>query len=347
MRVIRSQVNYVNSLDRNDADYINNFTITYPNNFIPVHPNQYVKMSLLSFSTYNYFFWTNRYNNAFNVDGVPRFLPIGFFTPAQNMAHFVSLMADKGVLATLNPDGTYHITSTTPFILSFEGRQPTYLKINSALLLGFNIGGNYPYNLDQSQAITVPYFFEINSTGIDTPAQPISGKLQNIILQLNAPPQNIAFDVNTGYLNYSPTFAYIPADGYAPFDPIVYTPQDTNTWTWMSPSQGLKLGTIRYVLLTPAYQELPMVADYTMAVRIDIMVDDDTEMLKLTQQSLYFQKLLLLQADQHHEDAMEADTTEAPPEPEPPQEETQGVRMTEDQLHAGKLDYYGNNLFYD
>jgi len=350
MRVIRSQVQYINSLDRNDGDYINNFTITYPNNFVPVEADQYVRMSLVSFATYNYFFWTNRYNNAFNINGNVYFLPIGFFTPAQNIANFLTILntLSLGVTASLNSDGTYTFNTTVPFTLSFEGQQPTYLLINSALLLGFNVGGNYPFSTAQSTSVTVPYTFNfVPGTPLKTPAPPIQGQLQNIILQMNVPPQNIAFDTETGYMNYTTTFAYIPANGYEPFAPIVYTPQDTDTWTWQSPSKGSKLGSINYLLLTPAYQELPMVSDYTMAIRVDILVDDVVEQTKLMRETLQNQKMLLLQNDQNQQDQQETPEGEAPPEG--PQEPTQdgGTRETEDQLHEGPLDYYGNNLFDD
>ena len=355
MRVLRSQVQYINSLDRQDGEYINNFTITYPNNFISVEPDQYVRMSLVSFATYNYFFWTNRYNNAFNINGVTYFLPIGFYTPVQNMANFLALLnaspLSLGVVSiTSQPDGTYKIVNgPNPWTLSFEGRDPTYLKINAALLLGFNVGGNYPFNTSQSTSVTVPYSFSFApGQEVITPAPPISGELQNIIVQMSVPPQNVGFDTITGYMNYVSSFAYIPANGYAKYAPIVYNPQDTGTWTWQSPSQGSKLGTIRYILVTPAYQELPMVADYTMGIKVDIMIDDATEQMKLMRQSLKLQKLLLIQNDHHHQDAQAAPEPEAEPEPEP-SEETQdgGTRETEDQLHEGPLDYYGNNLYYD
>ena len=79
-----------------------------------------------------------------------------------------------------------------------------------------------------------------------------------------------------------------------------------------------------------------------------IMIDDATEQMKLMRQSLKLQKLLLIQNDHHHQDAQAAPEPEAEPEPEP-SEETQdgGTRETEDQLHEGPLDYYGNNLYYD
>ena len=351
MRVIRSQVQYVNSLDREANEYINNFAITYPNNFIPVEPNQYVQMSLTSFSTYNYFFWTNRYNNAFNINGVVCFLPIGFYTPEDNITHFIQIMLDKfNYVVTANyqtTDNTYIWETNTNFTLSFEGRQKDN-SVNAALVLGFNIGGNYPFNILESTAVTVPYSFNfIVGETLQGPSPPIKGKLQNIILQMSVPPQNVAFQDSTGYMNYTSSFAYIPSAGYEPYDPIVYNPQDVDTWTWQSPSQGSKLGTIRYILLTPNYQELPMVADYTMSIKVDIMIDDAVEQMKLMKQSLKFQKLLLLQNDQHHQDLIPDEEPEPEAEAEPEAEPEGGQQETEDQLYEGNLDYYGNNLYYD
>jgi hypothetical protein len=325
-------------------------------------------MSLVSFATYNYFFWTNRYNNAFNVtiNGVNYvcFLPIGFFSADDNIKNFLIILNNTGTTSNpwgyslnvtttgVNPDDTYTFANgSTNWQLSFEGQAPSYLKINAALLLGFNIGGNYPFNTAQSTSVTVPYSFNfLPNANVKTPAPPIKGELQNIILRLSVPPQNIAFNTDTGYMNYVESFAYIPANGYEKFAPIVYNPQDIGTWTWQSPSQGSKLGTIRYMLLTPAYGELPMVADYTMAIKVDIMVDDEIEQMKLMRQSLKLQKLLLIQNDHHHQDN-QAPEPEAEPEaePEPEEQATQdgGTRETEDQLHEGPLNYYGNNLYYD
>jgi len=317
-------------------------------------------MSLVSFATYNYFFWTNRYNNAFNVtiSGVDYvcFLPIGFFSVADNIKNFTDILNNivtnqwgysLGVSSTLNSDGTYTFTNgSTNWTLSFEGRSHSYLKINASLILGFNIGGNYPFNTSQSTSITVPNRFNfLANSDVTTPSPPIVGELQNIILRMSVPPQNIAFNPDTGYMDYVESFAYIPANGYLPFAPIVYNPQDTGTWTWQSPSQGSKLGTIRYMLLTPAYQELPMVADYTMSIKVDIMIDDEVEQMKLMKQSLKLQKLLLIQNDHHHQDTTQA----VEPEPEPEEQATQdgGTRETEDQLHEGPIDYYGNNLYYN
>jgi hypothetical protein len=174
---------------------------------------------------------------------------------------------------------------------------------------------------------------------IDSTCAPIQGALQNIILQMTTPPQNTAFDIQTGYLNFTPTFAYIPVQA-EPFAPIVYNPPDTELWTWRSPAKGSKLGTIRYSVLTPAYDPLLMVADYTLAIRVDIFVDDIVEQMKIMRESLQNQKMLLLQNDQNQQDQQETPEAEAPPEPQ-----EGGARETEDQLHEGPLDYYGNNLF--
>ena len=381
MRVLRSQVQYINSLDRNDGENIGNFTVTWPNNFIPVHADELVRMSLVSFSTYNYFYWTNRYNNAFNINGQVYFLTIGFCTPENNLDNFCSLL-NNVILSTLpgytsgavswayllvspsldypgyndNVQPQYRVkftsTANIPFTLSFEGASPNYSKLNGALLLGFNPGGNYT-TIASINPLEVPYTFTFPANGtIDSTCAPIRGKLQNIVLEMSVPPKNVAFDIKTGYLNYTPTFAYIPALA-EPFDPIVYTPQDTEAWTWQSPSKGGKLGTIRYRTLTPAYDPLLMVADYTLAIRVDFLVDDIVEQMKLMRQSLHYQKLLLIQNDQHHQDA-QPEEPEEPEEPEDVQDGDQapdtsgGVQETEDQLHEGTLDYYGgNNLFDD
>jgi len=379
MRVLRSQVQYINSLDRNDGENIGNFTVTWPNNFIPVHADELVRMSLVSFSTYNYFYWTNRYNNAFNINGQVYFLPIGFCTPEDNLDNFCSLL-NLEILPRLpgyvsgSVSWTYLLTSPSldypgyndnvqpqyrvvftnganiPFNLSFEGAAPNYSKLNGALLLGFNPGGNYT-TIASINPLEVPYVFTFPANGtIDSTCAPISGKLQNIVLEMSVPPKNVAFDIKTGYLNFTPTFAYIPALA-EPFDPIVYTPQDTGAWTWQSPSKGGKLGTIRYRMLTPAYDALLMVADYTLAIRVDFLVDDVVEQMKLMRQSLHFQKLLLIQNDQHHQDAQPEEETDEPEEPQggdQAPDTTGGVQETEDQLHEGNLDFYGgNNLFDD
>jgi len=326
-------------------------------------------MSLVSFATYNYFFWTNRYNNSFDITlgGIKYlcFLPIGFYTADENMTHFASILNNSyvdpygvtqhnpwgyslGVTVTKNTiTNQYLISTTIPFVLSFKGRDPTYAKLNSALLLGFNTGGNYPFNTSVSTSVTVPYSFDfVQDVPLTTPAPPIVGKLQNLVLQMNVPPQNLAFDTETGYMDYTYSFAYIPVGEYAPYDPINYLPQDTGTWTWQSPSTGSKLGTIRYMLLTPAYQEMPMVSDYTMAIRVDILVDDVVEQMKIMRETIKLQKLLLIGQSHQMESAEPTEPQEETPQEDQPQQE-QGQRETEDQLHEGPLDYYGNNLYYD
>jgi hypothetical protein len=355
MRVIRTQVQYVNSIDRQDGEAINDYTITYPNNFVAVGPTEYVRMSLVSFATYNYFFWTNRYNNAYNItlnNGTSYlfFLPIGFYDVAENLTNFeTQINAISGISVSHAPlnaaQGTYTYTNSggTGFTLSFEGADPTYTKLNAGLLLGFNPGGDVA-TTDPSESY-VPYSFYFAPLGgiVDTPCAPIRGELQNINLQISVPPNNVAFDNSTGYMNYSSSFAYIPVNGYDKFKPIVYTPQDTGAWVWQSPSMGSKLGTIRYRLLTPSYNELPMLTNYTAAIRVDFLVDDVVEQMKLMRESIHYQKLLLLQNDQHHDDAK--GTEEAPEDA--PDETPEGGPANEDQLREGPLDYYGNNLYYD
>ena len=357
MRVIRTQIQYINSLDRQDGEAINDYTITYPNNFVAVGPNEYVRMSLVSFATYNYFFWTNRYNNAYNItldDGTSYlfFLPLGFYTAAQNLTNFqdqINTISGISVSHTTldAAQGTYTYTNSgiTGFTLSFEGADATYTKLNAGLLLGFNPGGDVA-TTDPSESY-VPYSFYFAPGGVvNTPCAPIQGELQNINLQISVPPNNVAFDTSTGYMNYSSSFAYIPVNGYEPYKPIVYTPQDTEAWVWQSPSKGSKLGTIRYRLLTPSYNELPMLTNYTAVIRVDFLVDDVVDQMKLMRESIHYQKLLLLQNAQHHDDAEETEETEEAPEGTP-EEQQEGGAADEEQLREGKLDYYGNNLYYD
>jgi hypothetical protein len=351
MRVVRTQVQYVNSLDRQDGEAINDYTITYPNNFVAVGPNEYVRMSLVSFATYNYFFWTNRYNNAYNItldDGTPYlfFLPLGFYDVAGNLTNFqnqINTISDISVshvnLNTAQGTITYTNAGTTGFTLSFEGADATYTKLNAGLLLGFNPGGDVATTDPSESYVPFTFYFAPNGGVVNTPCAPIQGELQNINLQISVPPNNVAFDTSTGYMNYSASFAYIPVNGYGPYKPIVYTPQDTEAWVWQSPSMGSKLGTIRYRLLTPSYNELPMLINYTAVIRVDFLVDDVVEQMKLMKESIHYQKLLLLQNDQHHDEQTQ---DEAPPD-EAPEEGA----PDEEQLHEGTLDYYGNNLYYD
>lgn len=363
MRVIRSQVQYISSYDRQDDEQINNFVVMYPQNFMRVEAGQTVTMSLTSFQCYNYFFWTNRYNNAFNViiNGIDEylcFLPIGFYTVAENMANFVIILGTLGITATASPytdpifgtlTGQYVITTNTDFTLNFNGRPGDNNPTNASLLLGFNIGGNYAFNTDISTTTPVGFSFDI-LTGQDnvTPAPPIYGKLQSLSLHMNVPRQNVAFNVKTRYVDYTSAFAQIPIENVAPYAPILYNPQDIDTWTWQSPATGQKLGAIRYKLLTIFGLEMPMVADYTMAIRIDIQEDDVADMLRLLRDSLKMQKLLLIgqshqmdEASEQQDEQVDEEQEQAPDAGEPT------ARMTEDQLHEGTLDYYGNNLYYD
>ena len=142
MRVVRTQVQYVNSLDRQDGEAINDYTITYPNNFVAVGPNEYVRMSLVSFATYNYFFWTNRYNNAYNItldDGTSYlfFLPLGFYDVAGNLTNFeAQINAIPGISVmhvNLNTaQGTIKYTNlgTKGFTLSFGFHRLIFTFLN-------------------------------------------------------------------------------------------------------------------------------------------------------------------------------------------------------------------------
>jgi hypothetical protein len=364
MRIIRSQVQYISSYDRQEDEQINNFVVMYPQNFMRVEAGQSVSMSLTSFECYNYFFWTNRYNNAFNVifGGIEYllFLPIGFYSVAENMANFIILLATLGITATASPytdpifgtlTGQYVITTDKPFTLNFNGRPGENNPMNASLLLGFNIGGNYAFNTDLSTTTPVGYSFDILSDQDNlTPAPPIEGKLRSVFLHLNVPRQNVAYNVKTRYVDYTSAFAQIPIGDVPPYDPVLYNPQDINTWTWQSPASGQKLGSIRYKLLTSFGSEMPMVANYTMAIRIDIMEDDVADMIRLMRESLKMQKLLLI--GQSHqmppeEQQQEEDVPDETQQEVAPDDGVPNARMTEDQLHEGTLDYYGNNLYYD
>ena len=390
MRLIRHQVQYLSSFDRQDAEYINSFTITYPDTYLNVAKNEIVKLSLISFTTPNYFYWTNRYNNAYNIkiDGqttmTNNYLPIGFFGITSNLEHFTSnvslLLTNAGASGSgisftpllIDPmDGSdisaqyrysYSNTFNKGFTLTFTNPQnQSYNVLNSALLLGFNPGGNYT-TTNEANTETVPYsFYFPPNQSIITTSPPIVGSLPFINMRLSVSPQNIAFDTISGFMSFTESFAYIPIGTIDPFSTITYIPPDLELWTWLSPSSGTKMGTIRYELYTPGGELMPMIADYYISMRFDIYVEDAQEEMRIMKETLKMMKLLLIQNDHNTKDLIEnlknqntQENTTEPEVDEPTNEPTNepddnensyednttgSGRADEDFLNAGQLIY--------
>jgi len=371
---------YISSIDRQNGEEINNFAITFPQTFLNVQHTEIIRMFLVGFSCTNYFYTTNYYNNEFQVsfDGGATWnthhLPIGNYTTSQNLTNFSTIIGTAypgtyvvwtALAGSKTGQYSYIVETGNPFLLRFpESASPTqFANYGASALLGFNLGG-----ANATTGETTPYIISFNSTSQVAPAPPVEGYLPYINLKISTPPQNVSFNNLTGYLDYTTTFANIPI-GNAPFgEPINYLPQDTNTWSWQSPAKGVKIGRVSFQLQDPAGNPLAMMGDYSMSIRMDVYIDDVVEQLKLLRESLKMQKIMFLHGDHStkklirslrtrsrepepvsdpDEPVSDPDEEEAEPgEPEP--DETApigGVQMSEDQLHEGTVDYYGDPLF--